>query len=623
MPKGYSGKVLRVNLTDGKTSVEHFDDAWYRTYLGGWGLVAYTLLKEVPADCDPLGPENKLIVANGVLTGAPLAGSGRNAIGAKSPLNDGFGEGDVGGFFGAELRHAGWDGIIIEGASEHPVYLWINDDDVEIRDASHLWGMKTAQAQSRIQEELGDKRVRVCQIGLAGENLCLHASITNDITHFAGRTGLGAVMGSKKLRAIAVRGSGKYDAAAPETIQKWSRWLAGLVKTDGHMMKMRHDLGTPLFVNALNESGGLPTRNFMEGVFDGAQKISGERMVETILQSGATCYVCPVYCKRVVKTDDKWGVDPTYGGPEYETLGAFGSFCGIDDLPAVAKANELCNAYGLDTIGVGVTIAWAMECFERGLITAKEAGGLELKFGNAEAMVQLVGDIAHRRGFGELLSLGAYRAAEKIGRGSERYVMHVKKQELPMHDPRVKNALNIGYATSPTGGDHMHNFHDSAFQTTATIRALNAVGVHEPLRFDDLSPAKVRMAKRFIHQRVFQNCAGLCMFMAFSLGAQAELVSAATGWDFSVFELEEAGERALDMARVWNYRCGMRSTDDTLIERFSEPMPTGPNKGDFIPADTMAEALGTYYDMMGWDREAGAPLPWKLHELGLSWLVEE
>jgi aldehyde:ferredoxin oxidoreductase len=384
---------------------------------------------------------------------------------------------------------------------------------------------------------------------------------------------------------------------------------------------LRHDLGTPLFLNALNQSGGLPTRNFAEGSFAGAEKISGERMAETILIDRATCYACPVRCKRVVKTDDQWAVDPIYGGPEYETLGSFGSFCGVDDLPAIAKANELCNANGLDTIGAGVAIAWAMECYERGLITTEDTGGLELRFGNAPAVVQLVEDIVYRRGFGALLALGAYRAAQQIGRGAERYVMAARKQEAPMHDPRVKWGLNIGYTTSPTGADHMHNIHDSAFQTTATIKSLNAVGVHEPLRFDDLSPAKVRMAKRFIHQRIFQNCAGLCNFMAYSLGAQAELVAAGTGWDFSVFELEEAGERALAMARVWNYRCGWRAEDDAPISRFSEPTKGGPNEGDYIPAETMAAALATYYDMMGWDHETGAPQEWKLHELGLGWLV--
>lgn len=622
MPKGYHGKVLRVNLTTGQTSIQTYDEAWYRTYLGGWGLIAYVLLTEVPPACDPLGPDNKLIIANGLLTGAPVAGSGRNAVGAKSPLNDGFGEADVGGYFGAELNHAGWDGIIVEGASERPVYLWIIDDQVELRDASHLWGRTTADVEAAIKEELGEPRLRTTQIGPAGENLCLHATVMNDINRAAGRTGLGAVMGSKRLRAVAVRGTGKFEAADGEPLTRWSRWISSLVKTDGHVMQLRREMGTSMFVSAQNRTGGLPTRNFAEGVLEGWENITGERMVETILVDRETCWACPVNCKRAVKTEDRWAVDPVFGGPEYETIASFGSFCGIDDLPAIAAANQLCNANGLDTIGAGVAIAWAMECFERGLLTTGDTGGIELRFGDAELMVGLVEDIIHRRGFGALLAQGAYRAAQQIGRGTEQYVMAVKKQEAPMHDPRLKHTLGVGYATSPTGADHMHNFHDTFFQTADTVKNLNALGIQDVLRFDDLSPAKIRMAKRFIHQRVFQNSAGLCNFMAYGSGAQAELISAATGWDFSVFELAEAGERALDMARVWNYRCGMRAADDAPIARFSEPTGGGPNEGDFVPAEATRAALEMYYDMMGWDRETGAPQDWKLHELGLSWLVE-
>ncbi|MGQ9666562.1 MAG: aldehyde ferredoxin oxidoreductase C-terminal domain-containing protein, partial [Anaerolineae bacterium] len=347
-----------------------------------------------------------------------------------------------------------------------------------------------------------------------------------------------------------------------------------------------------------------------------------EHMAATILKGGGTCFACPVRCKRIVETHDQWQVQPAYGGPEYETIAAFGSLCGVDDLPAIAKANELCNAYGLDTISTGTTIAWAMECFERGLLTTADTDGIPLRFGNAPAMIQMLEKIIRREGFGDVLAQGAYRAAQTIGRGTEQYVQHVKKQEVPMHDPRIKFALNIGYATSPTGADHVHNLHDNAYQTPDSIAGLRCLGIHRPLSFDNLSPAKVRMFRRWIMYRTFQNCLGLCIFMSYSIDAQQEIVCALTGWDFSLHEMLEVGERVLAMARVFNARCGLRAADDAPAPRFFEPVQNGPNAGRFIPLEAMRDALQTYYRMMGWDPDAGAPLPWKLQELDLGWLPE-
>jgi aldehyde:ferredoxin oxidoreductase len=622
MPYGFFGRVLRVNLSAGTPEVLPLDEAWFRAYLGGWGLVAYVLLTEVPADCDPLGPENKLIIAAGLMTGAPLGGAGRNIVGAKSPLTGGFGASEVGGFFGAELRRAGWDGIIVEGQAERPVYLWIRDDQVELRDAAHLWGRPTAEVEEALKAELEDERVRVCQIGPAGERLCLNACVLNDVHHAAGRCGLGAVMGAKKLRAVAVRGTGTLPLANPDVIRKWARWQADLLAAGDPVIKLRYDYGTPGFLPILQASGGLPTRNFREGVFEGAERIDGQHMAATILKGGGTCFACPVRCKRIVETHDEWQVQPAYGGPEYETIAAFGSLCGVDDLSAIAKANELCNTYGLDTISAGATIAWAMECFERGLLTTADTDGIPLNFGNARAVVQMLEKIIQREGFGDILAQGAYRAAQIIGRGTEQYVLQVKKQEVPMHDPRIKFALDLGYATSPTGADHVHNLHDNAFQTPENIAGLRPLGIHRPLRFDDLSPAKVRMARRWITYRTFQNCLGMCIFMSYSIEAQQEIVRALTGWDFSIFEMLEVGERVLAMARVFTARCGLRAADDAPPARFFEPLGNGPLAGSFIPPDAMRTALQTYYQMMGWDPDTGAPLPWKLHELDLGWLPE-
>ncbi len=617
MTHGFHNRILRVNLTTGEITTETPGEQFFRTYLGGWGLIAYYLLKEVPQGADPLGPENVLIFAPGVLTGAPAGGTGRNAVGAKSPLTGGFGEGDVGGYWGAELKRAGWDAIIVTGKAESPVYLWIKDDTVELRDAGHLWGRETLEVERALQEELGEKRLRVAQCGPAGERLARIACVIGDANRAAGRTGLGAVMGSKQLKAIAVRGTAGVPVADKDGLREIAKWLSDNVRElyTGGMQ----DYGTAGGLQYLSSIGGLPTRNFQEGSFEGAAKITGSTMADTILTENDTCYACPVRCKRKVEVRERFPVTPDYGGPEYETLGALGSACGIDDLEAVAYANQLCNAYGLDTISTGIAIAWAMECFERGLLTQEDTGGLELRFGNAEAMLTLVKQMAQREGFGDLLAEGALRAARRIGRDTERYVMHVKGQEFPLHEPRVKFALNLGYATSPTGADHMHNIHDTNY--TKSVAGLHPLGIFEPLPADTLGPEKVRLFKYEVDWQVFWNCVGLCMFMPYSKLQIRDLVAAVTGWDTSVFELLKAGERALALARVFNAREGFTAADDAPHWRISTPFESGPAAGVAVPAEAMAEAMALYYEMCGWDKVTGAPTAAKLHELGVGWAI--
>lgn len=622
MSTSFWGKVLRVNLSTGAISTDEYDWKWYRQYLGGWSLVAYTLLNEVPGNADPLGPENKFIFAPGPMTGIKMGGTGRNAVGAKSPLTGGFGESDVGGFWGAELKHAGWDGIIVEGVSGKPVYLWINGDRVEIRDASHLWRKTTGEVEDLLREELGEKRVRITQIGPAGENLALHACVLNDINHAAGRGGLGAVLGSKKLRAIATLGSKDVPVVNRAFFDELRGWVQNLLKEDEEV-RLLHLYGMNGYTAMQNEVGGLPTRNFRQGVFEGVDKIEGVRMAETLRVKRDTCYACPIACKQVVKTSDPYHVDPLYGGPEYETVASFGSSCGVDDLDAICKANELCEAYGLDTISVGVTVAWAMEAYEAGLIRKEDTDGIDLRFGNAQAVVQLVEKIGQNEGFGAWLANGAYRCAKDLGSSALDLVVHVKKQEVPMHDPRVKHGLGIGYAISPTGADHVHNILDDVFQSEEAVRSLNSVGIFEPLPFYDLSPAKMRMVKHSIDWAILYNCVGLCICYPFSRKQMAEVVGAATGWDITVMELQEIGERALDMAREFNRRCGSTAADDRLPQRLLEPLEKGPEHGRRIDPEQFRKALMTYYDMMGWGHRTGAPKDWKLFSLGLDWVVEQ
>lgn len=621
MPYGYNRKILRIDLSSGYIGKEEPEDNFYRRYIGGMGFVAYYLLKELKKGIDPLSPENLLIFAPGVLTGAPVGGCGRNSVGGKSPLTGAFGEAEAGGYWGAELKFAGWDGIVIQGKAEKPVYIWIKDEKVEIRDARHLWGLKTLDCQRSIREELGDPLIRVAQIGPAGEKLVRFACVINDIDAAAGRTGMGALMGSKKLKAIAVRGSNRLQLADPEMVKSLAKWLRDNVHS---LARRLHELGTAGVVLILNREGGLPTRNFQQGTFENAEKISGEAMRNTILIGQRSCFACPIRCKREVKVEGIYNVNPQYGGPEYETIASFGSNCGIDNLPAIAKANEICNAYGLDTISCGATIAFAMECYERGILTKKDTDGLDLYFGNSSAMVELTQKIAQREGFGDILAEGVARAAQRIGRGAAEYALHIKGQEIPMHEPRYKQGMGLGYMLSSTGADHVHNIHDTYFATKSPyLEAYKSLGILEPLPLTDLSPAKVKMLIYFTQWTHLLNCLLLCYFVSFVFNPNqvVDLVRAVTGWDTSLWEMMKVGERVMTMARFFNIREGFSPKDDYIPSRFFIPFSSGPLKGVSIDKKKIEEAKEVYYAMMGW--EGGKPSSWKLGELGIEWIEKE
>lgn len=620
MPYGYTGNFLRVNLTEKYFETETYDEQFYRTYFGGRGFIAYFLLKELKAGIDPLSEENKLIFAAGLLTGGAFAGSGRHSIGAKSPLTNGYGESEAGGYWGTELKRAGFDGIIVEGIAQHPTYLWIRDGKVEIKDASHLWGRSTGEVQKKILEELAEPKARIAQIGPAGERMVRYACITHDLKHFAGRSGLGAVMGSKNLRAVVVKGSRSIENADPEGIKKLSRWMnQNFKKFSGPL----HELGTGNLILPLNEIGGLPTRNFREGNFEGAAKISAEQMKEEIQVGTGTCYACPIRCKREVEVGAPYNVTTEYGGPEYETLAALGSNCGIDDLKAVAKGNQLCNELGLDTISTGSCISFAMECFENGIISEKDTDGLKLHFGNASAMMELIPKIAFKEGFGKLLSEGVMRASQVIGKESEQYAMHIKGQELPMHEPRLKHAMGLGYAVSPTGADHCHNIHDTIYvKENPRLEYLKSIGHMAPMPLDDLSLKKVKLFIYDFFRSTLINSAGLCYFVAWGPEHQTELVRGMTGWNSTAMELFKVIERGITMTRCFNLREGFSATDDYLNERFFTPFLLGPLKGVSVSREKFDRALTGYYRMLGWN-DAGVPTLDKLFELGIEWVAEE
>ncbi len=619
MVNGYTGNILRVDLTNGKILIENPEEIFYRRYIGGEGFVAYYLLKELKARIDPLGPENKLIFAAGSLTGFAIPGTGRNSVGAKSPLTGGFGEAEVGGYWGAELKHAGFDAIIIEGKAKNPVYLWINDGKVEIKDASHLWGKITGETEAVIKKELGDKLIRVAQIGPGGEHLVRYACIINDLRNAAGRTGMGAVMGSKNLKAIAVRGHKKFAVKNKEKLRaKIKEFNEVAYKSFSGYFKYGTGYG---IMEQFASSGNLPTRNFRDGDFKGAKVLDPGIMKEEIGLKMEACYACSIRCKKIVEIGEPWNVDPIYGGPEYESIGAFGSNCGVDDLRAVCKANELCNKYSIDVISTGVSIGFAMECYENEILTDEDTDGIALNFGNAEAVVKMVEMIAKREGLGDILAEGVKRAAEKIKNGADKYAMHVKGQEIPMHEPRLKQGLGVGYTISPTGAEHMANLHDTSIASERAMASHSAIGILEPLKIDDLGIKKVRALVYYTNWQNSLNALLMCYFVPWDYVDIPEIVRAVTGWHTSTWELMKVGERITTMARAFNMREALTKKDDWLPERFFKPHTSGALVETAIKPDELKNAIINYYKMMGWDDD-GIPTKSKLEELDIDWVSQ-
>jgi len=624
---GYNGKVVHIDLTSREISIEEPSSRWFRSYIGGSAMASYYLLKNIEPGIDPFSEKNILVFASNVISGAPISGFSRYTVAAKSPLTLGFGEAEAGGYWGPELKFAGFDGIVIKGKAQTPVFLWIHDGEVEVKDGRDIWGLENGEVRQWLIKELGDERIRVASIGPAGERLVRFANIINELRHSNGRTGMGAVMGSKHLKAIAVRGSKKMNFANPEMVMEIAKWHNERIRLHGPNIQFR-EYGTPGLVAGLNTLGILPTRNFREGVFEGAEKINGQTLHDTILKEAETCYACSVRCKRVVTCDEPYHVDPRFGGPEYETVASLGSFCGIDNLAVIAKGHEMCNRFGLDTISTGGVIGFVMECFDAGILTEADTGGKSIRFGDGEAMLGLIEDIAYRRGFGNILAEGVRIASEKIGRGANRFAFHSKGQEAPMHDPRGKTFVAFSYALSPTGADHLEAQHETAFQIKSPLLdQLAPLGILDPIDPFSLGPEKVRAFT--IMQRVWSlyNSLGICNFTAAPLFALTfpklvEAVNAITGWDTSLWELLRIGEKANVMARMFNLREGMGKEADQLPKRFFEPMPAGPLSGRCIDEKAFTKALGLYYEMLGWD-ENGRPTAGKLAELELEWLIKQ
>jgi aldehyde:ferredoxin oxidoreductase len=623
MPYGYTGRILHAYLDTLTLEIETPEDEFYRKYMGGSAMGLYYLFKHTPAKADPFGPENTLTLTLGVTTGAPISGQSRLTANAKSPLTGGIGDSQSGGFFPAELKFAGFDALVIHAQAERPVYLWRRDGEAEFKSAEHLWGCTTGEVDEILKRELDDQKIQVLQTGIAGENLVRFAALINMANRANGRTGMGAVMGSKKLKAIAVRGRQKPPLADPKGLNQHARWgVKAFPDSDVYGLGL---LGTAEIVGSQNKDGGLPTRNWVSGTFEGWKALDGKTMQKTILKERDTCYACTVRCKRVVEIDGRYEVDPRYGGPEYETLSTFGSYCGIDDLEAVAYANQLCNAYGMDTISCGATIAWAMDAFEAGLLTLEDTGGIELRFGDHQAMTELVEMIARRQGFGDLLAEGSARAALQFGGGAEELVVAVKNQEFPAHMPQVKRSLGLIYAVNPFGADHQSSEHDPSYGDYPERMA--QIGLTNPQPSDLLNEEKVRYA--LVTQYLYSalDSVNVCQFVfgpswhLYDAQQLAEMVSLVTGWDVSVDELLEVGERRLNLLRAFNAREGIGRDADRLPVKMYRALQGGASDGIALTHVEIEKAKDVYYQMAGWDVSSGMPTHAKLEEIGLGWVA--
>ncbi|HTP02489.1 MAG TPA: aldehyde ferredoxin oxidoreductase family protein [Anaerolineales bacterium] len=632
MPYGYTGKILHLDLTSGKMDVESPDEAFYRRYMGGSAMGVYYLLHEMPKGADPLGPENVLTFFTSVTTGATISGQSRINVNAKSPISGAVGDSQAGGFVPAEFKFAGFDGVVIKGRAPKPVYLTLIDGSAELHDASHLMGRITGEVETILKQELGDDKIQIMQHGPAAEHGVLFSSIVNMSSRHNGRTGMGRVMASKNLKAVVVRGTQKVNVADPKAIVAINRVGPKEIPNNPDMDGLAK-YGTASVVLPQNMYGTLPVFNYSQGQFESAEAISGEKMAETILKKRDTCFACVVRCKRVVEvTDGAYKVDPRYGGPEYETVGLMGASCGISDLAAIAHANQICNEHGIDTIALGGTIAFAMECYEKGIITKEQTGGLELKFGNVDAWLETLKQIVTNTGaLGVVLSQGSERAAKVWGNGADECLTTVKGAESPAHMPYAKRSLGLIYAVNPFGADHQSSEHDwmieEGMASDLYMKRLALMGMPDRLPSLSLGTEKVKFAYLTEVFYSLLDTLELCQFVwgpAWTLYGPAEtvdFVKAVTGWDVTLDELMQVGMRRLNLMRVFNAREGFDRKQDKLPKKFFKALGgSGPTAGVALTHEEMDYAIDQYYKMAGWT-PMGIPTPETLRRLDIANVV--
>ncbi len=603
---GYIGKILHVDLTAGELWDEPLEENLARAFVGGSGLAA-RLLSDMPvSEIDPLGAENPLILMTGPLVGTSMPSAGRCSVCAIAPLTGIWGEANTGGFIGPELRFAGYDGIIITGKSDHPTWLSIVEGEAALRDGAELWGLDSYETQDRARELMGEPKARVACIGAAGENMARMAAVMNDHGRAAGRTGMGAVMGSKRLKAIALRGTAKVPLADPEEFKTVVREIIADIDEDMAAMALRM-AGTAGYVDMALMYGDMPIRYYQQGEWEPASNLSGVLMVEQYQNRNTACYRCPIACGRETRAP-RYGLEKV-DGPEYETLAALGSLAMVDDLEAVIYAGHLCNVHGLDTISTGCTIALACEMFERGVITAEDTGGLEIRYGDVGIVHRLIEMMAHREGFGDLLAEGSTALAERFGVPD--LAVTVNGLEAPMHDPRAFSGMAATYALSPRGACHMEG--DMYGVDTGQGPAIE-LGILPGDRFDT-SEEKGHIAARQQAWRNVYNALTLCQFQNPGVERLLRALNAATGWDMEPDDLMTVGKRIVTLKRLINLRRGLTRADDSLPDLLLKPLDDGGTEG-FVPE--LEELLAGAYAEFGWSAETGRPTSETQEHLGLS-----
>lgn len=614
---GYHGKILRVDLSPRKMYEETFGEEFARKYIGGVGFGFRWLYDALPAKTDPLSPENKLIFATGPLCSISFLGSAGISVTTKSPLTGLITDSDMRGRMGGALKATGYDALIVEGKSSQPVYLQITEDGVDIMEAKDLWGKDIKETQEKILSKINDRETVVTSIGIAGENLVKYAAIASDLHNFAGRGGTGAVMGSKNLKAIVIRGKLKTPAADADNIRTLIKEVNQLIKTDGSCDTLSR-YGTWNTTGPADFKGILPTKNFQKTTFEYVDKIDGDAMLDSIWVGKRSCPGCIIGCRHVVKVEKPYSVSADLEGPQYESVASLGPLLFNGDPAVIAKANELCNLYGMDTISTGVTISFAMECVDRGVLSEDDLG-FNLEWGEAEGILEAIEIIAHREGIGDILAQGVKVASRKIGKGSENWAMHVKGSEVPMHDPRGKKGMGLAYATAVKGADHESSMHDEAFERE---NALPDLGLKQSMSRKQLQgkPLMVKILQGY--WGIMADALPICKFpmippRPFTPARLVKLLNLVTGWNVTTEEFLETGERIFNLGRLFDIREGISRSDDTLPRRFAEVLSEGGSAGENLDSDSLRKMLDEYYRLRGWDQE-GKPYPETLERLGLK-----
>jgi len=623
MSNGYTGTILRVDLSTATISREHPSEEFYRTYMGGGAFGTYFLLKETAAETDALSEHNIITIAPGVTTGTAVSGLSRCCFTSLSPETDAVADSQAGGEIGPMIKRAGYDAVVVTGRAASPSYLLVDGDNVQIKDASHLWGRSVLDVYEALVSQIGGKKVSILQCGPAGEKLVRFACLMADLHDVAGRTGLGAVFGSKNLRAIVVRGANKLAFADPEGLKNLAR-LAVQRLPDAGFPTILNKYGTPGVLAFQSEAGNVCTHNYTRGCHEGYKALDGATFQQEIGAGQTTCFGCVVGCRKKVRAEKPYLVSEKMGGPEFETLGLLGTNLDITDALAVAKANELCNNSGLDTITMGGLAAYLFESMENGLIAPDKVDGKSLAFGDADGLLWLIEQVAGRVGIGDVLAEGFEASIRHFGEETGKYAIHVKNHGLAAHMAQVKPSQALIYAVCPIGADHMSSEHDWLLAGGGDLsKGLGILGEGGPAS-TGLNKVRMSMYSQYFYSTLDTLC--LCMFCwgcgnLYTYRELEDLLLYTTGWQTTLWELMKVGERRINMMRQINARRGFTRKDDHLPERLADPLPDGPTEGRCVSRQAFEDMRDMYYALMGWDPSTGNPTPGKLMELGLEWTL--